>query len=344
VSELGAINPPNSPPSMRPPAATAAISPELADAVEKIRMLTQELSQVIRGQKVVLEQMMICLLCGGHALLEGVPGLAKTLMVRTLALGLTAQSKRIQFTPDLMPSDVVGTNVFSVNSGQFTFHAGPVFTDLLLADEINRAPAKTQSALLEAMSERACTVDGIRHELSPVFTVFATQNPIEFEGTYPLPEAQQDRFLMKIKVDYPELEAERSLLEAVHRGDPPDRLSPGVVKPVLSVEQLRRIQAALPGVRAEQPVVEYILKIIRITRETDSILVGAGPRGGIFLLQASKAHALLRGRDFLTPDDVVAMVNPVLAHRITLTAEAEISGATRDEVLHSVLGKIEVPR
>jgi MoxR-like ATPase len=339
VSEPVNINP-----SAAPSPDASALAPELADAVAKLAALRHEISKVIRGQQLVLEQMMITLLCGGHALLEGVPGVAKTLMVRTLALGLSARAKRIQFTPDLMPSDVVGTNVFNVNTAQFTFHPGPVFTDLLLADEINRAPAKTQSALLEAMSERASTVDGIRHELSPLFTVFATQNPIEFEGTYPLPEAQQDRFLMKIKVDYPELDAERSLLDAVHRGDPPDRLSPGAVIPVLSIEQLRRIQLALPQVRAEQSVIDYILKTIRATRDTETILVGAGPRGGIFLLQASKARALLKGRNFLTPDDVVSMVHPVLAHRITLTAEAEISGATRDEVLQSVLGKIEVPR
>ncbi len=287
---------------------------------------------------------MITLLCGSHALLEGVPGVAKTLMVRTLAMGLSARAKRIQFTPDLMPSDVVGTNVFNVNTSQFTFHHGPIFTDLLLADEINRAPAKTQSALLEAMSERSATVDGVRHELSPVFTVFATQNPIEFEGTYPLPEAQQDRFLLKIKVDYPQADAERSLLEAVHRGDPPDRLVAGKITPVLTVEQLREMQRALCQVRVEPPIIEYILKIIRATRDTESILVGAGPRGGIFLLQAAKALALFKGRDFLTPDDVVAMVTPVLAHRITLTAESEISGATREETLQAVLGKIEVPR
>jgi MoxR-like ATPase len=194
------------------------------------------------------------------------------------------------------------------------------------------------------MSERHATVDGVRHELSPIFTVFATQNPIEFEGTYPLPEAQQDRFLLKIKVNYPELEAERAVLEAVHRGDPPERLSAGAVTPVLSVEEMRHLQTALAHVQVSAQLMEYILKIVRATRETDAVLVGAGPRGGIFLLQAAKARALLHGRDFLTPDDVVAMVNPVLAHRITLTAEAEIGGATHEEVLQSVLGKIEVPR
>jgi MoxR-like ATPase len=316
----------------------------LVEARARLAALKAEVGKVIRGQEDVIEQMTITLLCGGHALLEGVPGVAKTLMVRTLALALSCRAKRIQFTPDLMPSDVVGTNVFNAGTNAFTFHPGPAFTDLLLADEINRAPAKTQSALLEAMSERHATIDGVRHELSPVFTVFATQNPIEFEGTYPLPEAQQDRFLLKVKVDYPALDAERALLDAVNRGEPPDRLAAGTVMPLLTVEMLRRMQQALPRIRAEQGVVDYVLKIVRATRESEAILVGAGPRGGIYLLQAAKARALVKGRDFLTPDDVVAMVMPVLAHRITLTAEAEIGGATREEVLQQILNKIEVPR
>jgi MoxR-like ATPase len=330
------------------PAAGAAVtdveSPALIEARMQLAALRQEVGKVIRGQVDVLEQMTITLLCGGHALLEGVPGVAKTLMVRALALGLSCRAKRIQFTPDLMPSDVLGTNVFNTGTSEFAFHPGPIFTDLLLADEINRAPAKTQSALLEAMSERHATVDGVRRELSPVFTVFATQNPIEFEGTYPLPEAQQDRFLLKIKVDYPELAAERAVLDAVHRGDPPDRLSDGAITPVLTIDRLRTIQAVLPRVRAQQAVIDYVLKIVRATRETQTVLVGAGPRGGIYLLQAAKARALLKGRDYLTPDDVVAMVNPVLAHRMTLTAEAEIGGATREEVMQGILHKIEVPR
>jgi MoxR-like ATPase len=317
---------------------------DLAMPAAQLAAVRREIAKVIRGQEQVIDSLMITLICGGHALLEGVPGVAKTLMVRTLAMALSCRGKRIQFTPDLMPSDVVGTSVFHTGQGEFRFHPGPIFTDLLLADEINRAPAKTQSAMLEAMSERHATVDGVRHELSPIFTVFATQNPIEFEGTYPLPEAQQDRFLLKIKVDYPADEAERSLLDAVHRGDAPDRLAQGTVTAVLSIEQLRAIQAVLPSVRAEPAIIDYILKIIRSTRDTEAILVGASPRGGIFLLQAAKARALLQGRDFLTPDDVVAMVNPVLCHRITLTAEAEIGGATREEVLQGVLAKIEVPR
>ena len=243
-----------------------------------------------------------------------------------------------------MPSDIIGTNVFDLSSSTFRLHTGPIFTDLLLADEINRAPAKTQAALLEAMSERHATIDGVRHELSPIFTVFATQNPIEFEGTYPLPEAQQDRFLLKISITYPGIEAERTVVERVHRGEPSDRLGPGTIAPVLQVEDLRFIQSALPRVRMEDTVVDYVVKLVRSTREHESVLVGASPRGSIFLLLSSKARALLHGRDFVTPDDVVAMLNPVLGHRMTLTAEAEIAGETREEVLRGIMNQVEVPR
>ena len=316
----------------------------LTDVAGNLEKLRAELNKVIFGQEEVLNQMLITLLCGGHALLEGVPGTAKTLAVRALAMGLSCESKRIQFTPDLMPADIVGTNVFNLANNTFELRKGPIFTDLLLGDEINRAPAKTQSALLEGMGERYVTIDGVRHKLSPVFTVFATQNPIEFEGTYPLPEAQQDRFLLKIKVDYPAEEAERAVMEAVHRGEPPDRLAPGTIEPALSVEGILDVQAALALVKVESGVMDYVLRIIRATRRHDSILVGAGPRGSIFLMQTSKARAVLQGRSFVTPDDVVAMINPVLGHRITLTADAEIQGATVEETLQYILDNIEVPR
>jgi len=287
---------------------------------------------------------LITLLCGGHALLEGVPGTAKTLAVRALAMSLSCQAKRIQFTPDLMPSDIVGTNVFNLNTNSFELRKGPIFTDLLLGDEINRAPAKTQSALLEGMSERHVTLDGVRYELSAVFTVFATQNPIEFEGTYPLSEAQQDRFLLKIRVDYPAEDAERGVLQAVNSGHPPDRLAPGTLQPIFSVRTLQEAQAALDQVIVEPGVMNYILKIVRATRNHESILIGASPRGSIYLLLAGKAHAVLQGRSFVTPDDVVAMAVPVLGHRMTLTADAEIQGATMPEIIQSVLDKTEVPR
>ncbi|MAE63483.1 MAG: magnesium chelatase [Phycisphaeraceae bacterium] len=288
--------------------------------------------------------MMITILCGGHALLEGVPGTAKTLAVRALAMSLSCDAKRIQFTPDLMPSDIIGTNVFNLATNEFNLHKGPVFTDLLLADEINRAPAKTQSALLEAMSEAHSTIDGVRHRLSEVFTVFATQNPIEFEGTYPLPEAQQDRFLLKIDVDYPDEASEMAVLEAFDRGAPPDRLAPGSVEEVMDVAGLRTARSMLSRVRIDETVRRYVLTLVRATRGYDSILVGAGPRGSINLLVASKAQALLEGRDYVIPDDVVAMVAPVLGHRMTLAADAEISGATTGEVLQSILDGVDVPR
>ncbi|MFW6157903.1 MAG: AAA family ATPase, partial [Planctomycetota bacterium] len=235
--------------------------PGLSAVASKLRHLKAQVGQVIIGQDTVLEQMMITLLCGGHALLEGVPGTAKTLAVRALAMGLSCEAKRVQFTPDLMPSDIVGTNVFSLATNEFTFHRGPIFTDLLLGDEINRAPAKTQSALLEGMSERHATIDGVRYELSPIFTVFATQNPIEMEGTYPLPEAQQDRFLLKIKVDYPGEDAELAILQAFDRGDPPDRLAPGTITAVFDTPGIVQARASLAQVRIEPNVMKYVLTI-----------------------------------------------------------------------------------
>ena len=323
---------------------TDALPDDLARASAKLASVRRELSKVIFGQDDVIDQVLMTLLCGGHALLEGVPGVAKTLIIRAVASVLSSRVKRIQFTPDLMPSDIIGTNVFDLARNSFQMHFGPIFTDLLLADEINRAPAKTQAALLEAMSERHATIDGIRNELSPIFTVFATQNPIEFEGTYALPEAQQDRFLLKIAVGYPKLEAERAVVERVHLGQPVDRLGPDQLSAVMTTDELRELQAALPFVKAEASVIDYVVNIVRATRGHDSVLVGASPRGSIFLLLCAKARALLNARDFVTPDDVVAMVNPVLGHRMSLTAEAEIGGETTAEILTAILGKVEVPR
>ena len=319
-------------------------SGELAPMAERLLELRQELGKVILGQDAALEGILITLLCGGHALLEGVPGTAKTLTVRALAICLSCRAKRIQFTPDLMPADIVGTNTYNLKTQQFELRKGPIFTDLLLADEINRAPAKTQSALLEGMSERHATIDGVRYELSPIFAVFATQNPVEFEGTYPLPEAQQDRFLMKIKVDYPSIEAERGILEALDRGDPRDRLDTKGLRPLLNVDDLLQLQRDLAQVRVEPGVMDYVLRVVRATREHELLMMGAGPRGSINMLAASKARALVNGRDFVTPDDVVAMTAPVLAHRIVLSAEAEISGEQTDSVLQSILDQVEVPR
>ena len=321
-----------------------AVPADLSETVRSLAALRTEMAKVILGQQDVIEQVLVTILCGGHALLEGVPGVAKTLTVRALAASVSCVVKRIQFTPDLMPSDIVGTNVFDLSTSAFRMHQGPVFTDLLLADEINRAPAKTQAALLEAMAEGQVTIDGIRYALSPVFTVFATQNPVEFDGTYALPEAQQDRFLMKIRVPYPDAAAERAVVEKAHAGTPSDRLDAQAVVPVLSAADLHAIRQALPRVRAEAAVLDYLVKVVRATREHESVLVGASPRGSIFLVAAAKARALLAGRDFVTPDDVVAMAEPVLGHRITLNAEAEVAGVTRAEVLRAILDRIEVPR
>ena len=288
--------------------------------------------------------MLTALLAGGHALLEGVPGTAKTLSVRTLAMTLSCRAKRVQFTPDLMPSDILGTTVFTPGSNEFHLHQGPVFTDMLLADEINRAPAKTQSALLEAMSERHVTIDGQRHLLSPVFTVFATQNPVEFEGTYPLPEAQQDRFLIKIPVDYPDAAAERELLAAIDQGHPPDQLESSGVAAVLTVEQLTAARGNLARVRVEPTILEYLMALVRATRKHESIVLGGGPRASIALLTCGKAWALIHGRDFITPDDIARLAEPVLAHRMTLSADAEVAGTRKTEVLGQILESLEVPR
>lgn len=317
---------------------------DLQILAHQLGAVREQIHRVIVGQEHVIDQILIALLCGGHAILQGVPGTAKTLLVRTLAQALSCRMKRVQFTPDLMPTDIVGTNIYNLNTQKFELRQGPIFTDLLLADEINRAPAKTQSALLEAMSERHATIDGQRHLLSPVFCVFATQNPIEFEGTYPLPEAQQDRFLLKIMVDYPSLESERQVLLEIDQGRPPDALESRRVEAVLTTEMLLQIQSQLSQVRVEPGVLEYILSIVRSTRDHDSLLMGAGPRGSINLLLASKAQALLNGRDFVTPDDVTAMVNPVLGHRVVLAAEAEISGENAASVLQGILDQTEVPR
>jgi len=334
----------DTPTAASPVASPAPAAPELSRAADRLKAVAAEVAKIIIGQDAMIEQIMVALLARGHVLLEGVPGTAKTLTVRALSAALHARMKRIQFTPDLMPSDITGTNVFDLREQNFKLRPGPIFTDLLLADEINRAPAKTQAALLEAMSERHATIDGDRRELSPIFTVFATQNPIEFEGTYPLPEAQQDRFMLKIRVDYPDAEAEMRILDRIHRGQAPDEQITDAIKPVLTVAELQTIAQALPGVRVEPGVMRYVLQVVLATRKHEALVMGAGPRGSIYLLQAAKARALIHSRDFVTPDDVVAMAEPVLGHRIVMTAEAEISGETPAGVLRSILDKIEVPR
>jgi MoxR-like ATPase len=288
--------------------------------------------------------MMIALLAGGHALLEGVPGTAKTLSIRALSMALDLRFGRVQFTPDLMPTDLIGVNVLDELKRDFSFHAGPLFTDLLLADEINRAPAKTQAALLEAMQERQITTDGQTRPLPAGFTVFASQNPVEYEGTYPLPEAQLDRFLLKIVVGYPGAEAERAILDRYVDGFSADRADTYGIKPILGGGEIIQLRQAVSTVHVEPTVRDYVTRIVRATREEPSLALGASPRAGVALFLASRAEAFLSGRDFVTPDDVKALALPVLRHRVVLTPEAEVEGQTVDERLAGLLNTIPAPR
>jgi len=305
----------------------------------------KEIAKVIIGQRDAIDKSLIVIFAGNHALVEGVPGIAKTLLVRTLAHVFRCDFSRIQFTPDLMPADITGTNIFNFQRNEFTFVQGPVFTTFLLADEINRAPAKTQSALLQAMQERMVTIDRQTHRLSPYFTVFATQNPIEYEGTYPLPEAQKDRFMLKITMDYPTVEEESSLAQRM-LGDmsPEEVLAKGDVKPVIHTEELKDLQNCLQSIFVREELIQYIVDIVRETRTHESVLVGAGPRATQALLLASRAYAAIEGRDFITPDDVRIMAMPVIEHRLILRPDYEIEGLTVKEVIETVLKKITVPR
>ncbi|TFH15164.1 MAG: MoxR family ATPase [Lentisphaerales bacterium] len=304
-----------------------------------------EVGKVIIGQGRVIDLTLITIFVGGHSLIEGVPGVAKTLLVRTMGAVLGCDSQRIQFTPDLMPADITGTNVFNLKENVFSLIKGPVFTTFLLADEINRAPAKTQSALLQAMQERKVSIDRQTHELSPNFTVFATQNPIEYEGTYPLPEAQKDRFLFKIMMNCPERDEELVLARSMLGGDSPETvLERGDVGRVVDMDELPKLRETLRGVTVREEITSYVVDIIRATRSHNSILVGAGPRGTQGLLMSARASAAIAGRDFVTPDDVKDMAGPVLAHRLVLRPEFEIEGLTVDEVVENILQKSVVPR
>ena len=305
-----------------------------------------EVGKVIIGQQDVVDKALIAVFTGQHALVEGVPGVAKTLLVRTLAHVLGTDFNRIQFTPDLMPADITGTNVFDLQHNAFNLVKGPIFTTFLLADEINRAPAKTQSALLQAMQERAVTIDRDTHGLSPNFTVFATQNPIESEGTYPLPEAQRDRFLFKIVMPYPGRDDEFALArKTLSAQDAPEAvLARGEVRQVVTAEALTALRGELNAVVVRDELVAYVVDLVRGTRAQESVLVGAGPRATQALLLASRAAAALEGRDFVTPDDVRALALPVLEHRLVLRPEFEIEGLTLAEVIGQTLEKVAVPR
>lgn len=306
--------------------------------------ILNELRKTIVGQDDVIEQILVAVLAEGHALIEGVPGTAKTLTVKTLAQILGAQYSRIQFTPDLMPSDITGTNVFNMQTSEFTLRHGPIFTDILLADEINRTPPKTQAALLEAMEERQTTIDGDRHQLSPMFTVLATENPIEYEGTYPLPEAQLDRFLLKIIIGYPEQIEEQEIVARWDAGFNSHHLEQVNIQPLPDAAAISHCRAEVRAMRMEPGVQNYIVEIVRKTRNHPTIFYGASPRASIALLLCSKALAAIRGRDFPTPDDVRDVAMPVLRHRLAMRAEAELEGATADAVISDILKTVEVPR
>ncbi|MCA2218453.1 AAA family ATPase [Jidongwangia harbinensis] len=319
-------------------------SVDAAGARDALGRLRVEVAKAVVGQDAVISGVVIALLCSGHVLLEGVPGVAKTLLVRSLAAALDLETKRVQFTPDLMPGDVTGSLIYDARTAAFNFRPGPIFTNLLLADEINRTPPKTQAALLEAMEERTVSTDGVPRRLPEPFIVAATQNPIEYEGTYPLPEAQLDRFLLKLSVPLPEREDELNVLRAHHHGFDPRDLKAAGVSPVATAADLAAGREAVRRVSVTEPVLAYIVDLCRATRVSPALELGASPRGSTALLAVAKARAWLSGRDYVVPDDVKAFALPTLRHRVRLRAEAELDGVTTDSVLRAVLAAVPAPR
>jgi MoxR-like ATPase len=315
---------------------------DLTEFAAKIQQLREQLSQVIVGQRLTVDLILTAILADGHVLIEGVPGVAKTLLARTIAKLIDTKFSRVQFTPDLMPSDVLGTTVFNMKTSEFEFHQGPVFADIVLVDEINRAPAKTQAALFEVMEERQVTIDGTTYPMGDVYTILATQNPVEQEGTYKLPEAQTDRFLMKITMGYPSLDEEVQVLERHHTNAKLTRLED--VKPVLTHAELLELRSLLQKVYVEPSLLRYIAAIVQQTRQSKAVFLGASPRASVAMLQASKAYALLCGRDFVTPEDIKFVTPSILQHRLILTAEAEMEGSTALKVTQRLIDKVEVPK
>ena len=314
------------------------------DLQTRINRIGQTLSQVIVGQEAVIDQLLVALLAGGHLILEGVPGTGKTLTVKAIAHLIQANFCRIQLTPDILPSDILGTNIFDLNTRKFELKQGPVFTQVLLADEINRTPPKTQAALLEAMEEQQVTLDGKGWPLPDFFWVIATQNSLEFEGTYPLPEAQLDRFLFKLVVDYPEAKAERQMLVNAQAGFEAKRLNLKSLKALTTAEQVLAARRAVKTITVQDPILDYLLALVRQTRQSPDLALGASPRSAVSWLQASKAHAWLKGQAYVTPDNIKAVATPLLRHRLILGPEAQLDGLTTDVVIKTVIEQVAVPR
>ncbi|WP_435625172.1 AAA family ATPase [Flagellimonas sp.] len=315
---------------------------DLSQLQAAVSQIQAELGKVIIGQERMIELLIISILANGHSLIEGVPGVAKTVTAKLLARTMNVDFSRIQFTPDLMPSDILGTSVFNVKTSEFEFKKGPLFSNIILIDEINRAPAKTQAALFEAMAERQITMDGTEYTMEPPFLVFATQNPVEQEGTYRLPEAQLDRFLFKIDVHYPSLEEEVKILESKHAQK--TEVVEDMVKSVLSAVEIAEYQKIIKEITVEKNLITYIASIVNNTRSNANLYLGASPRASIALMDASKALAAINGRDFITPDDIKKVAGPILSHRIILTPEREMEGLTATQVVSQIVDSIEIPR
>lgn len=315
---------------------------DLEEFCAKIQLLRDRISRIIVGQTKAVDLLLTAILADGHVLIEGVPGVAKTLLARLLSRLVDARFSRIQFTPDLMPSDVLGTTVFNMKTSEFDFHEGPVFSDIVLVDEINRAPAKTQAALFEVMEERQVSIDGTTRPMGEVYTILATQNPVEQEGTYRLPEAQLDRFLFKITMDYPSVEEEVTILQRHQQNARLVKLDD--IQPVITKDELLSMRSLLGSVFIEESLLKYIASIVQQTRISKSVFLGASPRASVAMLQASKAYALLQGRDFVTPEDIKFVTPSILQHRIMLTAEAEMEGFTSLKVALRLIDKVEVPK
>lgn len=316
----------------------------LAQLHAKITAMRAEIERAFVGQKAVVDEVIVALLAGGHVLLEGVPGLGKTLLVKAMASAFAGKFSRIQFTPDLMPSDVTGHAMYDPKTESFRIRRGPVFANLLLADEINRAPAKTQAALLEVMQENQVTIEGKSSPITRPFMTVATQNPVEHEGTYPLPEAQLDRFLLKVLIDYPNLEAENQIIGAVTNGHVGDSLNVSAVNAVMTINEMVAAQSIVANIRVDAAVLDYAVRIVRETREASGIRMGAGPRGSISVVRAARAAAALQQRDFITPDDVRKVAIPALRHRIALAPELEIEAYRPDDILADILNNVSAPR